>query len=103
MRGEKYGTVNDTKANFTGDLAMIKLWRRELHIWEKRVSIPIEGPAATAASALVIAALGIFLLRSAIEPPAYLPFLKDSFNLILYGVVGSHLILRALRFCRKKT
>lgn len=81
---------------------MIKLWRRELHIWEKRVSIPIEGPAATAASALVIAALGIFLLRSAIEPPAYLPFLKGSFNRILYGVVGSHLILRALRFCRKK-
>ena len=37
------------------------------------------------------------LIYCAIKPPAYLPFLKDDINRIIYGVVGAFFSFKALK------
>lgn len=65
--------------------------------WEKKKSIPIKGTLMKASVAIVVLIICAFLIYCAIKPPAYLPFLKDDINRIIYGVVGVSFGFKALK------
>lgn len=68
-----------------------------IKFWEKKKSIPIRGTLMKASVAIVVLIICAFLIYCAIKPPAYLPFLKEGINRIIYGVVGVSFGFKALK------
>ncbi len=80
---------------------MIKFWQKKVTVWEKK--IVISGKPAVILGTAITVLMGAFLLYCAVNPPEFFSFLKDNLNRMIYGVIGTLLIIKTLKiFFTKK-
>lgn len=72
-----------------------------IKFWEKKITV--SGKSAVILGTAMTVLIGAFLLYCAVDPPESFHFLKENINRIIYGVIGTLLIVKALRiFFTKK-